>query len=588
MGSMKNYMPSGLNKAILAVLLVGGLFLPGMAKDIPINYKYRNQTHPVTGVPYNRNGRAVFDSKYDYKLPVHLYREKNEDLQFKRATQALRKRIQRDPVLKKQFTKEQLQQIRRGAPRIDGYSWHHNQRQGILQLVDRDIHNKTAHTGGRITWGSKSSRATSFAKKIRISSIRASGLSRLLGTTAKFAGRLGTIGLVASVAAVVTEASIEVYKTYKQVGENKEDIAEVKGNVQLNTQYIDRLLGEQEILGIKIDENTYNISELTKQLVYHSGQFDLIDQKFQAVDNRFSALTAQMVDVQTLVNKNIQAIQEIKDGVYITGVQKFNEYYDTHDTDYLDEAITELDKTKNIHNTKVEPLAVHYLVIARYEKYLDTGNAHEMDEVKKNFRELTRYIGKNPDYLGLLSNAYAAISDLDEEVLKLFRDQLDKATEKAINQKISAGQFDKAMYMAENYISITNTDDSYPLYKKTLKAKKVNYEAHKNFTSIGNVMKIVSENQNSLLNEAAVKYLYKEDSLNNALTLLRTKRFDNDEFRVKAIALIYYLDKNNRSEELKALVKLILDNPTYTEEIKKQIREKICDKKGSEKICEGV
>ncbi|GIN87860.1 hypothetical protein J6TS2_42460 [Heyndrickxia sporothermodurans] len=31
----------------------------------------------------------------------------------------------------------------------EGYIWHHHQDRGILQLIDKEVHNKTGHTGGR-------------------------------------------------------------------------------------------------------------------------------------------------------------------------------------------------------------------------------------------------------------------------------------------------------------------------------------------------------------------------------------------------------------------------------------------------------
>ena len=35
----------------------------------------------------------------------------------------------------------------------DGYTWHHNEEKGKMQLVDTDIHSQTRHTGGRNIWG---------------------------------------------------------------------------------------------------------------------------------------------------------------------------------------------------------------------------------------------------------------------------------------------------------------------------------------------------------------------------------------------------------------------------------------------------
>ncbi len=35
----------------------------------------------------------------------------------------------------------------------EGYTWHHNQEPGVMQLVDRGVHAATGHTGGFSIWG---------------------------------------------------------------------------------------------------------------------------------------------------------------------------------------------------------------------------------------------------------------------------------------------------------------------------------------------------------------------------------------------------------------------------------------------------
>jgi hypothetical protein len=52
----------------------------------------------------------------------------------------------------KQFTEEQLEQIMNGDT-PDGYTWHHNEETGKMQLVKSETHARTGHTGGRAIWG---------------------------------------------------------------------------------------------------------------------------------------------------------------------------------------------------------------------------------------------------------------------------------------------------------------------------------------------------------------------------------------------------------------------------------------------------
>ncbi|MEM7174094.1 MAG: HNH endonuclease [Bacteroidota bacterium] len=34
-----------------------------------------------------------------------------------------------------------------------GYTWHHHQEYGVMELVETEIHQKTGHTGGWALWG---------------------------------------------------------------------------------------------------------------------------------------------------------------------------------------------------------------------------------------------------------------------------------------------------------------------------------------------------------------------------------------------------------------------------------------------------
>ena len=35
----------------------------------------------------------------------------------------------------------------------EGYTWHHNEKEGLMQLVDTVTHDATGHTGGMSLWG---------------------------------------------------------------------------------------------------------------------------------------------------------------------------------------------------------------------------------------------------------------------------------------------------------------------------------------------------------------------------------------------------------------------------------------------------
>lgn len=121
------------------------------------------QVHPETGVPFEAEtvtlptGEVVegvfpqFESAYNYQMDSALYLE-SDDEQFTNANMALSEQILADPQLADQFTNEQIQQIMTGET-PDGYTWHHSQHPGELQLVNEEIHAQTGHTGGRELWG---------------------------------------------------------------------------------------------------------------------------------------------------------------------------------------------------------------------------------------------------------------------------------------------------------------------------------------------------------------------------------------------------------------------------------------------------
>lgn len=121
------------------------------------------QLHPETGVLYEGqsvempNGKEavgvfpVFDAAADVQLPAELY-ENSDANHFLYANQSLSDAIAQDPSLGHQFTAQHLNQINMGIT-PDGYTWHHHEQAGKLQLVDEEIHAQSGHSGGRAIWG---------------------------------------------------------------------------------------------------------------------------------------------------------------------------------------------------------------------------------------------------------------------------------------------------------------------------------------------------------------------------------------------------------------------------------------------------
>lgn len=142
-------------------------------KDGVIHYKTdcqdkEGQTSDC-GVPYERKRfeykgvviEGVFP-KFDYVFETELSEEdyqKSSSKQFDECNKRLKEEVEKNPELKKQFTEEQLKDIEEGNT-PEGYTWHHNEEPGKMQLVKTEDHDKriggAAHTGGNSIWGNKS------------------------------------------------------------------------------------------------------------------------------------------------------------------------------------------------------------------------------------------------------------------------------------------------------------------------------------------------------------------------------------------------------------------------------------------------
>ena len=143
--------------------------------------------HSTTGVPFVREkfvdpdtgeikegSFPVFDSVFDTKLPEDLYLAP-DSAQFAECNKQLQDWVNKNPELaKEKFTPEQLEVIKNNPIKIQGpngktitvwknppgLTWHHNQKPGLMQLVDTKTHAATGHTGGQAIWGNRSKHTT--------------------------------------------------------------------------------------------------------------------------------------------------------------------------------------------------------------------------------------------------------------------------------------------------------------------------------------------------------------------------------------------------------------------------------------------
>ena len=104
-------------------------------------------TGDITGV------FPVFDSDFTVFLSEDIYTA-SDNTHFDVANNTLLNAIQQDAGIAKEmgFSSEDIACLERGET-PEGYVWHHNEEPGVLQLVDREVHENTGHSGGRTLWG---------------------------------------------------------------------------------------------------------------------------------------------------------------------------------------------------------------------------------------------------------------------------------------------------------------------------------------------------------------------------------------------------------------------------------------------------
>ena len=121
------------------------------------NVQLAGQKHPVSGIIFDNRGFPIFDdvAAFDTRLSSNQFRAVGYEQQMQMASRDLWQAIQRGEISASRFTSTQLQQIERGSIRIDGFTWHHHQDYGRMQLVPREIHKRTGHIGGESMAGGK-------------------------------------------------------------------------------------------------------------------------------------------------------------------------------------------------------------------------------------------------------------------------------------------------------------------------------------------------------------------------------------------------------------------------------------------------
>lgn len=129
-----------------------------------INEGLEGKKHPITDVPYEKKKIEVnevkiegvfpeFDS--DFSCILDADNLQGSDLeQFSDCMKKLKEAVDSDPELASKFTPRQLEQIHDvKETNVSGYTWHHNEEIGKMELVKTSDHGPSNHTGGKSIWG---------------------------------------------------------------------------------------------------------------------------------------------------------------------------------------------------------------------------------------------------------------------------------------------------------------------------------------------------------------------------------------------------------------------------------------------------
>ncbi|MEH7235360.1 HNH endonuclease [Bacillus sp. JJ1562] len=120
--------------------------------------------HPETNIPFIEktvevpDGTIVgtfpvFESVYDVQLQEDMYLQ-SDSVHFTYANYELYEAIESNQALSQELglNSTDIQQLAQGNT-PEGFTWHHAEEAGLLQLVDEETHHNTGHTGGRELWG---------------------------------------------------------------------------------------------------------------------------------------------------------------------------------------------------------------------------------------------------------------------------------------------------------------------------------------------------------------------------------------------------------------------------------------------------
>jgi len=479
------------------------------------------------------------DISHSIRKEKRLIKEKNILKKIKEKQRAYKKypNIQKKYIKKAAAQKRKIELIKKSRPKYK-LNRARATRKGFTKIIL-----KTSKYGGKLAYAA--------IEKVGLLSSAKSMSSLVKGMSVTKA--LPFIGAFAQIAA-------DIYMM-KKINDIEKATENNKRLISENREEISRLDGEIKVLSSEVVANKENINKL------YSAVFGLQDD--------VANLTAALLKVKNMVDKNREEIEKIKKNFYIVGMKELKIYYDSNNSDISNLQNAEHSLRMAYENYKDTNSDIKFLIINGYnislsERVIKSENNNTKKELKKiilsNFDKLL-----DSNKTMLINSSFVMIKDIfkdDNNSIELIN-KYYKYMQKVLNSKIEKHKFDDAIYLAQ--IVKQNTDNN-SLYNKAVEAMENNFLENKDkiIANSDNIINIIENNQNLKLVKYAIKKLYQDDKIDKMLKVLKSKYVFGDEFFIKAYYLAYKISNTNKANEIK---KLILTNSSYSKALKEWIQE---------------
>ncbi|MCT7909058.1 hypothetical protein N5915_05750 [Arcobacter lacus] len=339
------------------------------------------------------------------------------------------------------------------------------------------------------------------------------------------------------------------------------------------------LFSEIDGLGEKIEENKEIINRIDEEVSLLNLKVEDYQEytinKFSEIDEQIILNAKNIKNLEESVEKNQKDLENFKDVFYSVAIENLDKYLnDKNDFQKLNSSLNNLRlliKSKesrddisalvrNIYNIALVEEAL-------YNKNKDKDIKDNKQSIKENFKEIVKFndISNNTNSFISMQEVFLDNDEELSEITKIYAD----AFEKVFDENIKNNKYEDAIKLGSLYDLVIGQE----YFEKAKELRKNNFEENKDKLDIFSIDDILSKNQNNLLNEEAIKKMYKENQFDKAINLLENKSLDNEEFRLRAFyAILNYRNTDNDKTKSEKLKKLILENPTYSEDIKSFVK----------------